>query len=273
MTVADGFTPLTLVPIGVIRTKMRLKFDAPHQPDAAAAEENVIELVPRRGFEQAVRDLEGFERIWIVWWFHRNVRWRPLVLPPRGEGPRRGLFATRSPHRPNPLGLTATTLLQVSGLRLTVGPVDLLDGTPILDIKPYISAVDAFPGSANGWLAEVEREDREPPGFTVEVAPEAAGQLAWLKERWQVDFFDRARRILERNPHPHRTRRITRLGSDRFRIGCGAWRLVFALRGTVVEVLGVVTGYPERLLCSPGYDTIPDRDAQLAFGREFKTFY
>lgn len=136
---------LELRPIGYVRTPKRLKFDAPHQPDASAEETNRIELLPNSGFELALDDLASFDRIWLIWWFHRNKEWRARVLPPRGPAQRRGLFATRSPHRPNPLGLTCVSLLAVEALALTVGPLDLVDGTPIFDIKPYLPRVDAFP--------------------------------------------------------------------------------------------------------------------------------
>ncbi|KAB2654137.1 MAG: tRNA (N6-threonylcarbamoyladenosine(37)-N6)-methyltransferase TrmO, partial [Verrucomicrobia bacterium] len=147
---------LTLVPLGHVRTAKALKFDARHQPDEAEAESNVIEIVPSPEHRRALQDLEGFSRIWLVWWFPLNATWRPLVLPPRGPAPRRGVLATRSPHRPNPIGLTAVQLLGVEGTRLRIGPCDLVDGTPILDIKPYIPAYDAFPDEKDGWLQEVE---------------------------------------------------------------------------------------------------------------------
>ena len=127
-----------------------MRFKTLHQPDEAAAETNVLELTPAPGIREALRDLEGMERVWLLWWFHRAESWRPLVLPPRGPSQRRGVFSTRSPHRPNPIGMTPARLLGIEGLRLLLGPCDLLEGTPILDIKPYVPAYDAFPESAAG---------------------------------------------------------------------------------------------------------------------------
>src|SRR5471030_3061060 len=108
---------LTLRPIGHIRTRQQVKFQAGHQPAAAAEARNEVELLADCGYEQALQDLAGIERIWLLSWFHRNDGWRPLVLPPRGPSRRRGVFATRSPHRPNPLGLTSVALLGVDGRR------------------------------------------------------------------------------------------------------------------------------------------------------------
>lgn len=250
---------LSLEPIGYIRTDMRLKFDAPHQPNSEAIKSNTIELLPGKNFEQALQDLAGFERIWLLWWFHKNSAWRPLVLPPRGAKKKRGVFATRSPHRPNGIGLTATKLISIKGRTLVVGPVDLVDGTPILDIKPYIPEVDAFPNSAIGWLGEA---DLSKPNFRVELSPLARAQAQWLRENWQINFIERARDLLAIDPTPHRTRRISRSGSE-FRMGCGAWRLYFSVNADVVQILRIEPGYPLRAL--KGAATVPDREVQLAF--------
>src|SRR5690606_3535482 len=132
-------------------------------------------------YEQALQDLTGIDRVWLLSWFHRNDRWRPLVLPPRGPAQRRGVFATRSPHRPNPLGLTSVAPLNVSGRRLLLGPCDLVDGTPIFDVKPYVPAYDAFPHARAGWIDAVENALREPPRFSVDFSPLATAQAQWLR--------------------------------------------------------------------------------------------
>lgn len=267
--------PLLLTPIGIIHTEKRLKFDAPHQPLDGVDEHNVIELLPGSHFEQALKDLAGFDRIWLLWWFHRNASWRPLVLPPRGPNKRRGVFATRSPHRPNPIGMTAVRLLSVKKLRITVGNCDLVDGTPILDIKPYVATVDAFSDSSLGWLAEVEEALKLPPKFSIEISSRAKDQLTWLQENWQIEFTKRAFEILERDPSVHRTRRIRRLppeGSERrFVIGCGTWMLRFTVRDTCVVIKEVAPGYPARLLAKSGYEQIPDHAAQVAFTQVWLT--
>ena len=92
----------------------------------------------------AFRDLAGFERLWLVFVFHRSQGWKAEVRPPRGGG-KRSVLATRSPHRPNAIGLSAVELVAVDGRALQVRGIDLLDGTPILDIKPYVPYADAFP--------------------------------------------------------------------------------------------------------------------------------
>ncbi len=257
---------LILRPIGFIRTHKQVKFQARHQPLEIEPERNVLELLPGRNYEQALHDLTGFSRVWLVWWFHRNTDWRPRVMPPRGPPKRRGVFATRSPHRPNPLGLTPVQLIKVEGRKLILGACDLVDGTPVFDIKPYIPAYDAFPDAKAGWIDEVDAAMDAPPQFKVGFSTLAEIQAAWLQAEWQIDFRSRLIELLARDPSPHRTRRITRRDTGEFVIGCGAWRAVFTVEAEMVHVQAFDTGYPPRFLHDPARIAgLPDRDAQLAF--------
>lgn len=156
-------------PIGTIRSPYAQRIDAPHQPTAAAAEGpaeawlDLDEALP----ETVLRDLEGFAYLWLIFVLHRSQGWAATVRPPRGPRVKRGVFATRSPHRPNPLGLSAVQLVGVEGRRLRLRGVDLLDGTPVLDIKPYVPYADAFPGARAGWIDEVDAATgvRSSPGL------------------------------------------------------------------------------------------------------------
>ncbi len=153
-------TTLQLSPIGRVHSPFTERFGTPRQSclgrpgDAADVVEGRVELFPDIVPALALRDLLGFERIWLLTWMHLNgPGWPPLVRPPRG-GPRRGIFATRAPHRPNPIGLSAVRLLGIEGTTLHVAGLDIIDGTPVLDVKPYVPYADAFPDAASGWVAE-----------------------------------------------------------------------------------------------------------------------
>nr|WP_320133437.1 tRNA (N6-threonylcarbamoyladenosine(37)-N6)-methyltransferase TrmO [uncultured Holophaga sp.] len=154
--------PMLFRPIAFVRSPYHDRIDAPHQAvvvegtESGRTEEAVI-LLEDRIPEKALRCLEGFQRIWVIFAFHRSQGWAPLVKPPRGRG-RKGVLATRSPDRPNPIGLSALELVAVEGRTLRVRGVDLLDGTPILDIKPYVPYADAFPDSVAGWIDEVDAQ-------------------------------------------------------------------------------------------------------------------
>lgn len=256
---------LTLKPIGYIATQKPLKFHARHQPLEKEPERNLLELLPHSGYEQALQDLAGFSRIWLIWWFHRNSSWKPLVLPPRGPSKRRGVFATRSPYRPNPLGLTPVQLIAVEGRKLILGACDLVDGTPVLDIKPYIPAYDIFPGEKAGWTDEVEALQQTPPQFAVALSPLAQTQAEWLRANWNIDFRPRMTELLSHDPAPHRTRRIKRRRNGLFEIGCGAWRAVFTVEGKIVNIHALDAAYTKRFLTSSHRTDIPDREAQLAY--------
>ncbi len=256
---------LTLHPIGFIRTEKQVKFQTRHQPAESDTEQNVLELLPGCGYENALRDLQGFSRIWLVWWFHRNDTWRPQVLPPRGPAQRRGLFATRSPHRPNPLGITPVPLLRIDRLRLVLGTCDFVDGTPVFDIKPYVPAYDSFPNESNGWIGEVDTLLTAPPGYQVRFTAQAEVQLEWLLSQWQIDFRERLAELLSRDPSPHRTRRITKRGAAQFEIGCGAWRALFSVHDKIVTIDAIEPGYPPRFLHDPDRAGMPDQEAQLRF--------
>jgi tRNA-Thr(GGU) m(6)t(6)A37 methyltransferase TsaA len=258
-------TSLALHPIGFIRTGKHVKFQALHQPSEQLAERNVLELLPGHNYEQALQDLAGFSRIWLVWWFHRTTTWRTQVFPPRGPEEARGVFATRSPHRPNPLGLTPVQLLGIEGRTLILGECDLVDGTPIFDLKPYVPAYDSFPQERAGWIEEVDALMRQPPAFTVQLSPLAAAQAEWLRTHWQIDFQPRLHELLARDPSPHRTRRIKHRTATLLEIGCGAWRAFFAVEGHTVTVTALDAGFPERFLTDPERAGLPDAAAQLAF--------
>ena len=138
----------TFRPIGVVRSPYRHVHDAPRQGVEGEAE---AEIVLRRGMQNCVRDLAGMDRLWVVFVFSYARGWRPTLVPPR-DSVHRGVLSTRAPHRPNPVGLTCARLLEVRGRRLRVAEHDLLDGTPVLDLKPYVAAYDAHPGARAGWV-------------------------------------------------------------------------------------------------------------------------
>lgn len=147
-------------PIGMLRSPYSRRIDAPHQStvvegtesgEAAMATLELAEWVD----ERVLQDLGGFERVWLIFAFHLSEGWKSTVKPPRG-GPKRGVLATRSPHRPNAIGLSTVELLKIEGRTLHLRGVDLLDGTPVLDIKPYVPYADAFPDAKAGWIDELD---------------------------------------------------------------------------------------------------------------------
>ncbi len=140
---------LMLRPIGVIHSPFQRQEGTPIQSRFAEGVEGSIDLLPE--YREGLEGLDEFERIWLIYWFDRAGEARMRVQPYL-DPEHYGLFATRAPSRPNPIGLSSVKLLSVEGLRLRIADVDILDETPLLDIKPYVAQFDAFDTKRHGWL-------------------------------------------------------------------------------------------------------------------------
>ena len=143
---------ITLQPIGTVRSPFTATTEIPRGLGARHDAEGVLELLP--AMEPGLVDIEGFSHLYVIWIFDRAEPGELTARPPT-DGRAHGVFATRSPSRPNPIGLTVVRLLRREGVRLHVSGVDMLDGTPIVDIKPYLSSVPTEE-LRRGWLAEAE---------------------------------------------------------------------------------------------------------------------
>ncbi|MDX2270914.1 MAG: tRNA (N6-threonylcarbamoyladenosine(37)-N6)-methyltransferase TrmO [Cyanobacteriota bacterium] len=160
---------ISLQPIGIVHSPYKERHGTPRQARLRAAPSDYqpvtasIELFAPHVPVIAVQDLQEFEHIWVISWLHLNQHWNPTVRIPRQPSLRRGTLATRAPHRPNPIGLSAVKLLRVNGLCLEVAGIDLLDQTPVLDIKPYIPYCDALPDSHCGYVQQLEFADQYEP--------------------------------------------------------------------------------------------------------------
>jgi tRNA-Thr(GGU) m(6)t(6)A37 methyltransferase TsaA len=237
---------LELTPIGVVRSPFKEKMQAPRQPNTPQAAPGSVELFGGRDFEHAIEDLETFRYIWLIFWFDQSEGWRPKVLPPRSDK-RRGVFATRAPHRPNPLGMSLVELTGIDGLVLSVDGLDLLDGTPLLDIKPYIPYADSRPDADHGWLEGSPDPKR---AFAVELSDQARAQLTLLRG-FGVELEAPIRQVLELGPEPHPYRRIRKTDDG----GCLAlkeFRVSFTsdISNQLLVVTDIATGYRPKQLAT-----------------------
>jgi tRNA-Thr(GGU) m(6)t(6)A37 methyltransferase TsaA len=270
---------LAVEPIGFVRNTLATKVEAARQPQAARGEPARIELLPGRNFEHALEDIARWQRIWVIFWFHHNPGWRPKVLPPRSVTGRKGVFATRSPHRPNPLGLSVVRLERVEGLTLHVLDSDMLDGTPVLDLKPYVAYTDAHPDAGNGWLDDAgiagERSARAAAATAggavdpvsahdVRFDARATEQAQWIEARTGLALQERIRSTLMLGPAPHPYRRIRRL-DDGMQLAVKEWRVRFTVDGREVRVLDIASGFRVSQLAAAG-----DDEDMLRAHREFR---
>lgn len=246
-------------PIGYVRSPFAEKVEAPRQAVASAGAVGCIEVLAEH--EHALEDLEGFERIWVLFWFHQAPPGPTpsKVLPPRSER-KRGVFATRSPHRPNPIGMSAVRLERIEGRVVHIRDLDIIEGTPVLDLKPYVPYADAFPDASAGWL------DGPPdprPSWEVAFSDLAETQLAWLAERSPaVDVRARIVEALSLGPQPHPYRRIKRAEGGALVLAVKEWRARFLLAERTMTVQSIFSGYRARELGSGG-------DPKLAVHRAF----
>ncbi len=223
----------------------------------------MVELYPGRGFETAAADLSGADYVWLIYVFDRNRTWKPKVMPPVGRR-RIGVFATRSPHRPNPVGLSAVRLLGVEGLRLYIADHDLLNGTAILDIKPYLRDVDSFPEARLGW-----RDALNFSGRRLEFSPEAEAQLELLSALGAPDLRMVAESQLALRELDERRQRLNRSSNGNRVLAFRTWRLEFTAEESVIRVERIYSGYTPDELSAGTPDPYRDKDIHREYLERF----
>ena len=213
-----------------VRSGFPAKFGIPRQSGLVPSARAEIVFEPEFRVPEAVRGLDGFSHIWLLWGFSQSQSsdggWSPTVRPPRlGGNERMGVFATRSPFRPNPIGLSCVRLERVEqspdlGPVLHISGADILDGSPVYDIKPYVPYADAIPGATGGFAANV------PPRLRVEIPENLASRLP-------EGIRDTIREILAADPRPayqddpERVYGMTYAGVNvRFRVSDGAIHVI-----------------------------------------------
>ena len=218
-------------PIARMHSVFPTKFGVPRQSGLAAELDSLLVFEPEYRNPDALRGLEGFSHVWLIWVFHQAVRegWSPTVRPPRlGGNARLGVFATRSPFRPNPIGLSAAELAGVEyspefGPCLRLRGADLVDGTPILDIKPYLPSADCRPDATGGFT------DENPwTGLEVEFPPD-------LWDTVPPALREPLRQVLAADPRPHYHSDPNRV----YGMGFGGMQVRFTVEGTVLHVVSV----------------------------------
>lgn len=259
-----------LTPIGFFRGPLRFRQEAPRQgvlvPQGFAVAGR-IELAPDRNFEQALRGLIAFERIWVLFGFNQNEGENSTTVRPPGSEESVGTFATRSPYRPNSLGMSCVRLDRVVGREVFVSEFDILDGSPVYDIKPYVPAYDSFPQSKVPPYAVPETRE----SFAVTFSPEVEDDLRFLLVSGAPDIRNFCLLQLSTDPVDRRRKRVRPVDtlsdapadppgraavSDApalYELCFRMWRIQFVMSASArsVHVLGIASGYSEDELALP----------------------
>ncbi len=172
-----------LAVIGHLRSCFREKFGTPRQPLLVPGATASLTIGREHLPEHSLAGLERFSHVWLISYFHLNTNKmvRPKIHPPRLRGESVGLFASRSPHRPSPIGLSLAALISIDGSTLHLSGIDLVDGTPILDVKPYIPEWDSVPHASSGWV-----KDSPFPTLVVKFTPKSLKDVAAAEKRLKL---------------------------------------------------------------------------------------
>ena len=221
----------SIEPIGFIKTPFKEKFGAPRQPGLAPSASAELALVAPYNDPDAVRGLENCSHVWLIFQFSENLKagWKPLTRPPRlGGNEKLGVFATRSTHRPNAMGLSVVKLDSVdthNGVRLKLSGIDLVDGTPIFDIKPYIPYSDSLPNAVYPGM-----DQPEPLQQAVQFSEQALQIIAREPELKAL-----IEEILKQDPRPafhSDEKRIYGISLDKFNVQ-------FSIKRDAIEVIAI----------------------------------
>ena len=248
-------------PIGYLKCENSYHEEQPRQGNLSTST-GYIELVRGHNYEQGLKDLNGFSRIWLIYEFHQNKTWRPLANPPRSDGNgRKGVFATRSPYRPNQIGISCVKLVSIDKNKIYIAESDLLNNTPILDIKPYIPEYDSFPDAKRGWLENIIENT-----YQIEFSKISEEKLEFLKKhkvglkavieaQLSHDVFDKTRNKFIKHENGY----ILRFKS---------WRVLFEVSEQKVFIKDILSGY-EDFSTILGNDTKEDLELHRLFQSTF----
>ncbi len=255
---AQAMAEVTLKPIGFFNGSITHKSALPRQ-GVLSQQEGFIEF--ERGFDSklGLQGLNEMSHVWIIFSFHKATSpAKPLVRPPRKPEIQVGVWATRSPYRPNSLGLTLAKIEKVEGKKLYLSQIDLIDQTPILDLKPYVTESDRPQKPKLGWIDRIET-------WKYKLSAQASRQISWLKENGLTEIDD----VLESQfgtPPLQLKRKRVKQKETYFELSYRTWRFLFKinLKTKVSQILEVKSGYNQSEL-KDKFDPYSDKDLHRNF--------
>ena len=230
--------------IGTFYCESTERYSQPHQPQDSQSKKGMIKLEAHQNFEMALQDLNGFDKIWVIFIFHKVENWKPKVMPPRNDGSKKGVFSTRSPHRPNPIGMSCLDLIKIEGRTIYIKNHDLLNETPILDIKPYLAYCDSFPEAKLGWVNHVPDH-----AFDIEWSQESSLKKDWLLSK-NINILELAETTLKYYPNENSHRRIKKIDINKWEFAVKTWRISYEIHkeNNTILILSIYSGYDQATL-------------------------
>lgn len=257
----------TFETIGHIENGFKYHYEAPRQAVFAAA--GAFLRWDSGEYAAAAEDLDGFDRIWLIWVFDQNKHssWRTKVqVPVPAEKDLYSVFATRSPYRPNPIGISAVELVEITREGLQLGPCDLLNGTAVLDIKPYIPEVDAFPDAKAGWRDNIDKSQ-----WQITWSEMAAVQADFILQNGQLDLKNFCFVQLSSRPFDSKRKRVEFDGNmQMYILHCRTWKIGFsAEKNSVICIHFIKSNYSDSDLAPDAADPYNDKNLHRKFNMLF----
>lgn len=234
---------IQLKKIGTFHCPQKYTYELPRQsPLLTTKNKAFIELnIPNASL--ALKDLDGFSHIWVIFLFHENNNWKPLISPPSLNNQKVGVFASRSPHRPNPIGMSLVEIEDISRNRIYLKNYDLINNSPILDLKPYISFADTPNSATQGWI-ESDKYFKS-INYQIKYSQLSLNKLEWLNENLELNFLDFIQTQLSTWPKRCHNKRVSRKSSVLWTISYRTWRIDYLVNDTqsLVTIEDIYSGY------------------------------
>ena len=254
---------LNLKPIGFFKSSQKYTYDVSQQ-GVGAQNAGVIELLSGNNFEQALIGLEKCSHLWIVFGFHQNSHWKPMVQPPRHPY-KMGVFATRAPYRPNPIGISVVLLEKINGRTLEILNHDLIDGTPIYDIKPYLPYADSFPEARVDW-------EQDLVSYELSFSEKILEEMDFLSSLGVTELRAFIKTQLSYEPLNHFKKRVSAYKAEnmgevenQFLLAYRTWRVLFQVVEQRVLLLEILSGYSDLELGVGSDDLYLDKEFHRKF--------
>lgn len=257
----------TFKAVAFIESAAKYRYELPRQSVFAAS--CAFLRWSEKIYAECAEDLKGFDRIWLVWVFDRNEnnKFHPKVrVPVPAEKNSYSVFATRSPYRPNPVGISAVELLEITPDGLRLGGCDLLDGTAVLDVKPYIPEVDSFPDSKAGWRDNIDKKS-----YQIFWGDNAAKQADFILENGNFDLRNFAHTQLSYRPADKTRKRLEMLTETEYILHFRTWKIHFEIAEEKKEIyiINISSNYSTADLAPDTPDRYSDKELHRLFNANF----